>query len=495
MPPSPAAPRIAPVDLLITAVFGALLIVNIAHHELWRDETLAWMIARTSDTPLQIFHALHYDGHPGLWHGMLWPLTRLTANPAAMQALHAVIALALIALVGLASPFRRWERVLLLGGYYLSYEYTVISRNYAIGILLALLHVHARLRAPTAITRNTLLLALLANTNIFAGFLSGALALDYARDRLMAGTRLRQLLPGALLYAAGLALAMATVWPAADRSLEIAPPLTGALDPGHMLASLIRFVSIGLVPAMDMLPTAGYHALVQENATFPAALPFLAPALAILATALLALRGHGAATGIFLLTTLLAALFGHFIYAIALRHWGIVFVAFIACLWLARGAGARPNAYSAALLAIGLLTGLRSEAIQWIIPFSMAGPTARWITASPYASRPLIGWKDAHTANIAAHLGRDLTMLQCRCTAPRAVFNRARDGFTRDQIPATLASLATTPSLFLSTDPLTAEEIADLRRAGRTTALVSSQTGAWTDENFWIYAVDPALPQ
>ncbi len=482
--------RASRTDLLITAVFATVLLANIAHHEMWRDETLAWMIARTADTPARLFAALHYDGHPGLWHILLWPLTRLTANPAAMQGLHALLGLAIIAMVGLASPFTRWERALVLGGYFLSYEYTVISRNYAIGVLLALLHVQARLRAPDAITRNTALLALLANTNVFAGFLSGALALDYARERLMAGTPPRRLLPGALLYLAGLALAIATVWPAADRSLEIVHPITFQPNPGSILASLVRFVGIGLAPVLDMLPRDTLAGLLREDAGLPEALPFLAPALALLACAILALRGSRAAVGIFLLTTLAAALFGHLIYAVALRHWGIVFTAFLACLWLTRGAGAPPNRFATVLLALGVLAGGRMAAIQWTIPFSMAGPTARWIAASPSANRTLVGWKDAHTANVAALLGRDITMPQCRCTAPRAVFDRTRDGFARDQLPASLARLAPPGSLFLSTEPLTMDERAALARRGRPASLLTSQTGAWTDENFWVYALD-----
>ena len=173
------------IDILIAAGFAVLLLANIAHHEMWRDETLAWMIVRTAHSPAGLFAALHYDGHPGLWHLLLWPATWVTTDPVAIKVVHAPIGLAIIGLVALASPFSRLERVLILGGYYLGFEYLVISRNYAIGILLALLHAQARVRAPDKVLLNSALLALMANTNVYAAIFSGVLALDYARERVV----------------------------------------------------------------------------------------------------------------------------------------------------------------------------------------------------------------------------------------------------------------------------------------------------------------------
>ncbi len=76
--------------------FAALYLANLTHHTPWRDELLAWMIARTANTPLDLFRALHVDGHPGLWHALLMPVTRFTADPLAMKAVHGAIGLALI---------------------------------------------------------------------------------------------------------------------------------------------------------------------------------------------------------------------------------------------------------------------------------------------------------------------------------------------------------------------------------------------------------------
>ena len=89
--PAPVASRLwFPAGL--TAVYALVLAFGLAHHEMWRDELQAWLLARDSAGPADLFANLKYEGHPALWHLLLMPLTRLTASPVAMQALHLVIA-------------------------------------------------------------------------------------------------------------------------------------------------------------------------------------------------------------------------------------------------------------------------------------------------------------------------------------------------------------------------------------------------------------------
>src|SRR5689334_12634149 len=78
---------------LALALYAALLAIGIAHHEIWRDEAQAWLLARDSGTPLALLHAMRYEGHPPIWHLLLWLLSRATSAPLAMQVLHGLIAL------------------------------------------------------------------------------------------------------------------------------------------------------------------------------------------------------------------------------------------------------------------------------------------------------------------------------------------------------------------------------------------------------------------
>ncbi len=473
-------------DLAITLGFAALFLANIAHHAPWRDELLAWMIARTAATPLDLFRALHVDGHPGLWHALLWPLTKLTADPVAMKAVHAAIGFAVIGLIGLASPFARWERGLLLGGYFLSYEYAVISRNYGIGLLLALLFAQSRCTAPASVWRNALLLALLANTHIYCTILAGVFALEYLIDRLRAGAR--PILP-ALLAAAGFALALATVWPAADISREVTRPLVDALSPGHLLKTAIRF-AIGLAPVRLTPLSWEFLLFPPERAGMVALLPFLAAAVALFGAAVVVLRRDGAALAVFMVSVAGAVAFGHLFHAVAVRHWGIVFTAFLACLWMARLHGAGRSRVLVVLLLLGAVGGAEAMYLQWRLPFSQASAAARWIEGSPYGFRPLIGVPDAPSAAVAALLARDLTMAECTCTAPRAVFTTARDGFHRDMLPDALSRLAGPASLLVSAWELSPSELAAIAARGLNPRAVAAFTGAWVDEEFYLYTLD-----
>ena len=119
-------------DLLfvLLAVYNA---IRLFRHAMWRDELQAFMVAAASNTPLDLFAKLKYEGHPGLWHLLLWVVTRFTTDPVAMQVLHLVIALGVWVLVWRLSPFRPVGKLLLLLSYYLFWEYFVVSRGYALG--------------------------------------------------------------------------------------------------------------------------------------------------------------------------------------------------------------------------------------------------------------------------------------------------------------------------------------------------------------------------
>ena len=81
---------------------------------MWRDELQAFTVAAASNTPLDLFAKLKYEGHPGLWHLLLWVVTRFTTDPVAMRVLHLVIALGDWVLVWRLSPFRPVGKLLLL---------------------------------------------------------------------------------------------------------------------------------------------------------------------------------------------------------------------------------------------------------------------------------------------------------------------------------------------------------------------------------------------
>lgn len=122
----------------ILIAFGYCLLVGFAlsQHEMWRDEMEAWLIARDSESLPQLLGNLKNEGHPALWYVLLMPLTRLSYSPELMQVLHLGIATATVYLVARYSPLSRIQVLLFPLGFFVSWQYAVVSRDYALGVLL-----------------------------------------------------------------------------------------------------------------------------------------------------------------------------------------------------------------------------------------------------------------------------------------------------------------------------------------------------------------------
>ena len=114
-------------------ILGSLTAFN---HEMWRDEMQAWLLARDSASVFELFAHLKYEGHPGLWHLCLMPLSRITASPIIMQVFHLLIAGVTVYLFARYAPFNWLQKFLFSFGYFALYEYAIVARNYALGMLL-----------------------------------------------------------------------------------------------------------------------------------------------------------------------------------------------------------------------------------------------------------------------------------------------------------------------------------------------------------------------
>ncbi|MCB0795477.1 MAG: hypothetical protein KDB88_12130, partial [Flavobacteriales bacterium] len=122
----------------VLVLFACWLFAAMGQHGMWLDEMQHWCLARDSNDLVDLFHNTRNEGHPPLWHLLLFFITRTTSDPVAMQVLHGLIALCSIYLVLWHAPFPLSWRVLLVFGYFFAFEYAVISRNYG-PTLLALL--------------------------------------------------------------------------------------------------------------------------------------------------------------------------------------------------------------------------------------------------------------------------------------------------------------------------------------------------------------------
>lgn len=403
--------------VVLTIAFAAVAAIGLIRHEMWRDELQAWLIPLSSGSPGELLHNLRYEGHPALWHVLLWIVSRATARPEAMQVLHFAISAAAIFLFARYAPFPRWLRALFAFGYYPLYEYTVISRNYGLGMLLlfaacALFPLRHKSWLPLAAV-----LALLANTNPYAWLIAvafaGALFLEALGDREL---RRRDAALGLLLFGAAAAVAAAQMIP---------PPDGGYASIWHLDLRAPRAFRVLATVARAWLPIPS----PAEPNPWNSNLLFLLRngAVAILAVALIAvavavLRRSRPALLLYVGGTALLLGFSYLKYLGYARHHGAHFLLLVACLWIAR----RGNALLGLLLSVHVLAGAWLWTADLRRPFSAAKATAGYLRELRPAF--VIGYPDMYATPVAGYLGRPLFHLETRRPGSFVLWNRERAG-------------------------------------------------------------------
>ncbi len=120
---------------IFTIIFFILSFVGILHHEIWLDEAQHWLLARDSNSIPDLIINTRYEGHPLLWNILLYFISRFTLDPFWMQFLHIIIASSVVFVFFKNAPFSRVFKILFIFGYFTFFEYNLISRNYALGVL------------------------------------------------------------------------------------------------------------------------------------------------------------------------------------------------------------------------------------------------------------------------------------------------------------------------------------------------------------------------
>jgi hypothetical protein len=207
-------------DAAAITAFAILTSVTALFHEPWADEAQAWLVARDSGFWTMMTERMSYEGSPGLWHALLWPLAHAHLPYWSMECLAVAIAIVATALFVKLSPFPRWIRLLLPFTMLFSYQFAVVARSYVLDVPLTFLALYLIRRRPTKIIWIAAVLGLMANTNFFALFLSAALGgvylFDAWRIHSLFGARRNQTVAALAVYALLSLVAVKTAMPPRD---------------------------------------------------------------------------------------------------------------------------------------------------------------------------------------------------------------------------------------------------------------------------------------
>ena len=106
----------------ILSLYAVLVAFAIPYHEPWADEAQAWQLARSLSLPALFQTYIRYEGSPGLWYFLLWPLIRLHVSYTALHWICGTIAVGATALLVFKSPFPRYLKLVLPFTYFLLFR-------------------------------------------------------------------------------------------------------------------------------------------------------------------------------------------------------------------------------------------------------------------------------------------------------------------------------------------------------------------------------------
>ncbi|HVF28999.1 MAG TPA: hypothetical protein VM943_12205 [Pyrinomonadaceae bacterium] len=456
----------APFVALVVATFALVAGAGAIYHEMWQDELQAWLIARDSSSLGELFFNLRYEKHPGLWHLCLYFITRLTADPSAMQVLNWVFAVGVVTLFVAFAPFTRLQRLLFSFGYFPLFEYGVISRTYALGVLLVFLFCALFSKTDKNYFALTCVLALLANTSLYGLIVALALGLmvmlHAALERGVRNFSRREgwrIGAGALVLALGVAAALVQIIPPPEGAREVErDALVNAYSKRLAVTRENKDRAVlTLTKVWDSyapLPNVTTHHFWETNILMilserDSRRARLILSMLLLGGSLILLARQPAVCASYLAGTAGLLLFSYSIYPGLIRHHGHIFILFIACLWISqrapRSAWNWPgvtrvsdflnryrSGFVAALFCIHLAAGVFAIGMDFLNPFTASKKAAAYLKERGVDDVLLVGHYDHETNFIAAYLGVRAYHLESGDFGSFTVFSKKRKHLTLD---------------------------------------------------------------
>ncbi len=330
---------------------------------MWRDEVRAFSVAINARSWLELLGSIHQEGHPAIWYVILRAGYAATHSPLVLPVAALMIAWAVAFLILRFAPFPFWIRLLLIFSPFLGHEFSVVARNYGVGVLLMVI---ACILFPTRGERPIrlgIVLALLANTSVHAAV--AALLLGFVwigTDLLNPASRRALARPASLAaLAIGLAGTAFAFW-------------TANVPPDMAYAVPLSRLSPGKLAALPLDPAKGLMGFQLANIAAAGALPWdhlgIKSSLAcrvIVDIALLSiawsLRRNPVCLAAAVLAVVCFEVIFRLIYSGGLRHEGMLAFILTSLVWIACEDSNERSASERRSMAFGLLPMLLFQAV------------------------------------------------------------------------------------------------------------------------------------
>jgi len=394
-----------PINIILLLAFAIMSLIGVLNHEIWMDEAHHWLLARDSNSLYDLWKNTRYEGHPLVWNLTLFLISRFTTDPLAMQLTHWIISVTAVAILIFYSPFPRSWKILLVFSYFIAFEYTVISRNYSLMLLLFFNFLRLYPNREKNFSTIVVTLLLLGNTHLFGLILTlGIVAIllldNFSKDKPgVSVTRSRWI--GYVIITIGILLSIFQISPPSDSPFK--PDITELLS----MQSIERFLAVFLKGFLPFSDISNYNFWNTNLFNSISKIAGGILSLSVCAVVFFCLWRNTKALILFYGFTLPLLIVVIVLYPASIvqasRHFGMVFIVFIGCLWIIaqenRGQ-VRFDRYDRFLKASILLLLVIQVAAATVayyfdlkFPFSESKNVAEYLRVNKLENYSLISWK------------------------------------------------------------------------------------------------------
>ncbi|HET7818408.1 MAG TPA: hypothetical protein VFL70_03815 [Bacteroidia bacterium] len=411
--------------LFIVGIYFTLLIIGVIKHEMWRDEWQAWLIAIDSHSLRELYENCRYEGHPILWHLLLFIITSFSHNPFYMQLLHIGIATISVFLFNRYSQLPVWQRILFTFGYYSLYEYSIIARSYSLDLMLVLLFCTLYKNKGQNFIWIFFVLSLLANNSLYglatACCLVAFLLLDYKINKSYWNYEIvskYKLSISLFIFLLCACFSLIQIKPESDHERNISFLHLFNVDIIKFISSRIYNAYI-LIPELKIFPTWNEGAYVSNSAKEP----FLS--LLIFFGAIFILVRKPIVCALYVVGTIGMVYLVGVVGCYSPRYIGHIFIFFVTAIFLsnqfpdeifsnkilnkwAQIGKSLQSVFIFIVFGCQMIVGIAYYYNDFLKPFSMSKKAAQYIYDKKMESLPIVGTRDYVLSNLAALLGKKI---------------------------------------------------------------------------------------
>ncbi|MDB3946233.1 hypothetical protein N9444_10130 [Gammaproteobacteria bacterium] len=337
-----ASRKEATLSVVLLVLWWIVVLVGVNYHELYRDEVRALTIALEPESIFGLFSALKEEGHPVVWYMLLRFFHGIVDSPLVLPVVSTGVAFAGIFAFFHFAPFSNWQKILFIFGAFPIYQYSVMSRNYGLAMLLVFLFAHfyrTRQKNPLVLS---ILLFVLANTSAHACLITAVLSLVWVVEYFTGERKNLVLHLGSfVLVVLGGVLALVTTMPSSDTA--VTSVVSSGLGFGELIDTLFK----------NLLHPAGYY-----SAIFPKISPLMRDLVfwgLFAGLCVKPIRAAGLVLGMILLGS-----FFSLVYYGGPRHQGIFYLLMITLYWVTVAEG-------------GFTASFRESLHRWVVTVGLGG--------------------------------------------------------------------------------------------------------------------------